>query len=160
MSDHVLDHLSAFLDEELPAREHEAVEAHLRGCSACSAHLDLLRAVDGEARMLTVAAPAGYFEALPGRIRGRLEKSPRRAAPRLPVWSGPVAAALLLAVVPPLTLRRSAVFPPPPAATYPRPAAAEADQAQAPAGASSGKDLGVKEESPSTELRFEAKLRD
>jgi Putative zinc-finger len=166
MSDHVLDRLSAFLDEELPAREHEVVEGHLRACSACAARLDLLRAVDGEARALTITAPAGYFEALPGRIRGRLERSTRRRTLRPPVWSLAVAAALLLAVVTPLTMRRNGVVPPPmaaPVVTYPSAAAAEAeaDKAVVPAAPpAAGKDLGAKEEVPSAELRLDAKLRD
>jgi hypothetical protein len=134
MSDHVLDRLSAFLDEELPAREQDAVEIHLRDCAACASHLDLLRSVDAEARDLPLDVPEGYFETLPGRIRGRLQKTPRSVVRRLPVWTWAAAAALLLGVVTPLTMRNlnapaptmrepaAAALPP---ATYPAPAAAE-----------------------------------
>ncbi len=124
MSGHVQDRLSAFLDEELPPREREAVEAHLRTCPACAGHLDLLRAVDEGARALPVSVPPGYFEALPGRIRGRLEKTPRPAARRIPVWTWAVAAALLLGVVTPLTLNRAQLPRPEPEAHYPAPAVA------------------------------------
>lgn len=174
MSDHVLDRLSAFLDEELPAREQEAVEGHLRGCSACAARLELLRAVDAEARVLAVSVPDGYFDSLPARVRGRLDKSPRRrATPSLPVWTWAAAAALLLAVVTPLTLNRQAgVSPAAPAAYSPAPAAAAKPEqdARSPESAAAatkaGKDITLqdgllKEESPSVDRQpeFEAKLR-
>jgi hypothetical protein len=168
MSDHVLDRLSAFLDEELPAREQEAVEGHLRSCSACAARLELLRAVDAEARVLTVSVPDGYFDSLPARIRGRLEKSPRRrATPALPVWTWAAAAALLLAVVTPLTLnRRAGVSPAATAAYRPAPDAGVKPEpdAPSPASAAAGKDItledrSVKEESPSVDRQLEAKLR-
>jgi hypothetical protein len=168
MSDHVIDRLSAFLDEELPAREHEAVEGHLRGCSACSSRLALLRAVDTEARALPVSAPPGYFDTLPARIRGRLEKPARRTMPRLPVWSWAAAAALLLAAVTPLTLRRAPMLAPAPVATYPRDAAAQTE-ADKPAGALSppaaGEDrrvpeVGAKDEAPTAKLQLDAPMRD
>ena len=131
MSDHVLDRLSAFLDAELPAREQAEVVGHLRDCSACAAHLDLLRSVDAEAAALPVAVPDGYFETLPGRIRGRLEGTPRPVVRRVPAWTWAVAAALVLGVVTPLTMQRNRVETPgtavvaPPSVTYPAPAAAE-----------------------------------
>ncbi len=132
MSEHVLDRLSAFLDEELPAREQTAVEGHLRDCSACAAHLDRLRSVDAQALGLPLSVPDGYFDALPGRIRKRLEKAPRRAYGRVPVWTWAVAAALVLGVVTPLTMQRSqrvpsedAAAPMPPAEAAP--AVAEPD---------------------------------
>jgi hypothetical protein len=133
MSEHVLDRLSAFLDEELPAREQSAVEGHLRDCSACAAHLERLRSVDAMARALPLAAPDGYFDALPGRIRKRLENSKRPASRGVPVWTWAVAAALVLGVVTPLTMRqdlpmREATLDVPPAPpTYPAPAAAAPD---------------------------------
>jgi hypothetical protein len=130
MSDHVLDRLSAFLDEELPAREQAAVVGHLRDCSACAAHLDLLRSVDAEAAALPVAVPDGYFDTLPGRIRGRLEGTPRPVIRRVPAWMWAVAAALVLGVVTPLTMPRNRMAAPtavvtPPSVTYPAPVAAE-----------------------------------
>jgi hypothetical protein len=164
----VVDRLSAFLDAELPAREHEAVEGHLRGCSACSSRLALLRAVDTEARTLPVEAPAGYFDALPARIRERLEKPKRRTMPRLPVWSWAAAAALLLAVVTPLTLRRAPMTAPAPVATYPRDAAAPTEADEPAAGApppATGEDrrvpeAGAKDEGPMAKLPLEAQMRD
>lgn len=125
MSGHVQDRLSAFLDEELPALEREAVEAHLRACPPCAGHLERLRTVDAGARDLPVSVPPGYFEALPGRIRGRLERAPRPSVRRVPVWTWAVAAALLLGVVTPLTVNRGGVLRPEPAAPYPAPAGAE-----------------------------------
>jgi Putative zinc-finger len=131
MSDHVLDRLSAFLDAELPAREQAEVVGHLRDCSACAAHLDLLRSVDAEAAALPVAVPDGYFDTLPGRIRGRLEGTPRPVVRRVPAWTWAVAAALVLGVVTPLTMQRNRMETPgtavvaPPSVTYPPTAAAE-----------------------------------
>jgi Putative zinc-finger len=128
MSDHVLDRLSAFLDEELPAREQATVEGHLRDCSACASHLDLLRSVDAEARALPVPVPDGYFDTLPGRIRGRLEET-RRPDRGIPVWTWALAAALVLGVVTPLTMQRSRLETPGravtlPSVTHPAPTAA------------------------------------
>jgi hypothetical protein len=77
---HVQDHLSAYLDGELPAPERAAVETHLRTCPECSRHLEELRAVDEAARELDVEAPPGYFDSLPARVRARLP------APRRGVW--------------------------------------------------------------------------
>jgi hypothetical protein len=102
MSAHVLDRLSAFLDDELPEAERREVEAHLTECSDCASRLSELAAIDEGARGLAVVAPSGYFEALPGRIRRRLPIPRRRA---VPVWAWAVAAAALLAVVTPKLLR-------------------------------------------------------
>jgi hypothetical protein len=106
MSEHVRDRLSALLDRELDQGEREAVESHLEDCATCARDLELLRAVDEEARALPLDAPSGYFDALPGRVRARLEGVPRRRR-GLPVWTLALAAALLLAVITPLTLRRA-----------------------------------------------------
>lgn len=101
MSPHVIDRLSAFLDDELPAAERREVEAHLETCPSCAKHLSELALLDAAARGLGVAAPAGYFEALPGRIRQRL-RGRRRV---VPVWGWAAAAALLIAVLTPLLQR-------------------------------------------------------
>ncbi|HET8645069.1 MAG TPA: zf-HC2 domain-containing protein, partial [Vicinamibacteria bacterium] len=111
MSDerHSLERLCAFLDGELSPAERAEVEAHLRECATCRQELDGLLAVDAAARELTVAAPPGYFEAFPGRVRQRLAARRRRA---VPAWTLAAAAAVLLAVLTPLTLReRSAPAP-------------------------------------------------
>jgi hypothetical protein len=107
MSAHVNDQLSAFLDRELGAGAHAAVEAHLRACEACREQLARIAAVDAAVRELPAEPPAGYFEALPGRVRQKLEAEggarPTRAAPRslVPVWAWAAAAALLVVVVTP-----------------------------------------------------------
>ncbi len=104
MSGHENERLSAYLDGELPAGERDEVARHLAGCAECAARLAEFAAVGDAAVALDAAAPHGYFDELPGRVRGRL--GPRPRARRLPAWSWAVAAAVLLAVVTPLTLRR------------------------------------------------------
>lgn len=111
MTPHVRSRLSAYLDGELPVAERGAVDQHLRVCAACARRLEDLAALDEAARALPVAAPAGYFEQLPARVRARLTPKPSDAW-RPPAWSWAVAAALLLAIVTPATLlRRDATFP-------------------------------------------------
>jgi anti-sigma factor RsiW len=103
VSAHVLEHLSAYLDGELPSEQRRDVQGHLAECAGCARRLEELAAVDAAARELPVPAPAGYFDALPGRVRARLlPQAPRR---RLPAFSLAAAAALVLAVLTPLTLR-------------------------------------------------------
>ncbi len=143
MSAHVLERLSALLDGELSAPERDSVEVHLRTCAACSGHLEVLRAVDAGTRALSVSAPPGYFEALPGRVRARLEGAPRPRTFRLPVWTWAVAAALLVAVVTPFVDRTppasrapdapAAVEYPAPAAGAPAPALPDSSDREEPA---------------------------
>lgn len=45
MNEHVTDHLSSYLDDELSATERADVDAHLRDCRSCSADLEALRHV-------------------------------------------------------------------------------------------------------------------
>jgi len=90
MSEHVRDRLSAYLDQELLSAERTAVETHLQGCDGCRQHLETLAVVDAAARALPVEAPPGYFDALPGRVRARLERPGARARGvplRLPAWT-------------------------------------------------------------------------
>jgi Putative zinc-finger len=124
VSEHEHERLSAYLDGELPPEEMSAVAAHVAACPECAARLAEFAAVDEAAAALAATAPSGYFEALPGRMRTRLE--PRRStARRLPAWTWAAAAALLLAVVTPLTLsKRSSLQMEPPPAAQERPAAA------------------------------------
>jgi hypothetical protein len=103
MGPHVTDRLSAYLDGELPALERGAVEGHLGTCDACTRRLEELAAVDEGLRALPDAAPDGYFDSFPSRVRQRLE--PHRTRGSLPAWTWAAAAALLLAVITPLTLR-------------------------------------------------------
>jgi len=132
MDPHVTESLSAYMDGELPARDREAVAAHLRGCPSCSMHLEELRAVDAAARELPLSVPDGYFEALRGSVRRRLEGS--RPAPRrlAPAWALAAAAALVLAVLTPrLLLDRGPAAPASrsvPAPTLGAPAPAPADE--------------------------------
>ncbi len=45
MNEHVTDHLSSYLDDELSATERAAVDTHLRRCRACATDLEALRQV-------------------------------------------------------------------------------------------------------------------
>jgi hypothetical protein len=45
MSEHVSDHLSAYLDDELEPQARAHVDAHLRGCDACHSELDAFRRI-------------------------------------------------------------------------------------------------------------------
>jgi len=105
VSSHEHERLSAYLDGELAPEEISAVAAHVASCAECAAWLAEFAAVDEAAAELAATAPSGYFEALPGRMRSRLEPRTARVR-RLPVWTWAAAAALLLAVVTPLTLSK------------------------------------------------------
>jgi hypothetical protein len=111
MTPHVRARLSAYLDGELPVAERSAVDQHLRACAACARRLEDLAALDAAARALPLEAPPDYFERLPARIRGRLERKPQQTW-RPPAWTWAVAAGLLLAIVTPATLLRRATAPP------------------------------------------------
>jgi hypothetical protein len=54
MTQHITEHLSAYLDEELDARERATIDAHVRVCADCAADLDDMRRLVAYAR--TVAA--------------------------------------------------------------------------------------------------------
>lgn len=138
MSEHVLEHLSAYLDGALSTAERERFRAHLSVCGVCSKRLEELAAVDASLRDLPALAPEGYFEGLPSRVRSRLSASgpARRRLLRAPVWTLAAAAALMVGVLAPLTLLKQPATPdvasarPPDRALAP---AAEADKlAQAP----------------------------
>lgn len=113
MSEHVLEHLSAYIDGALGAAEKERFRAHLAECASCTKRLEELAGVDSALRDLPSGAPEGYFEGLPSRVRSRLAASaaPRRRLWRAPVWTLAAAAAVLVAVVAPLTLRERATAP-------------------------------------------------
>lgn len=82
MSEHWIDRLSAYVDEELTPEERAACDAHLIGCADCRATLAELQAVvDSARRFPTHAPPADLW---PG-IAGRLEPSPPA---RVVAWSG------------------------------------------------------------------------
>lgn len=74
---HVTELLSPYLDEQVAPGERERIEAHLRGCQACRAHLESLRHTVALVRGADpVPAPAGFQAA----VRSRLAAS--AAAPR------------------------------------------------------------------------------
>ena len=65
LANHPEDALSAMLDGQLEASEHEAVRAHLVVCADCAAELELLRATRTAVRSLpAVDPPPGFFEGL------------------------------------------------------------------------------------------------
>jgi len=116
---HVVDRLSAYLDNELDGLERGRVDKHLGDCAACARHLEELLTVDEAARRLELSEPPeGYFETLPGRLRERLrvEARPRRRYV-LPAWTWAAAAAVLVAVIAPVllvpSLLRARIAPPP-----------------------------------------------
>lgn len=129
MSEHVLEHLSAYLDGELSDAERERFRAHLLACPECARRLEELAAVDGAFRELPEAAPPGYFETFPTRVRSRLAAAavPTRPAWRLPVWALAAAAGLVVAVLAPMTLLTRARYSSP---EQPRPAAAPLPMAE------------------------------
>ena len=90
--------LGAYLDGELPEAEAAAIAAHLKGCAACAASLDRLRAVRAAVRneLATYRAP----DTLRMRVRDAVrDAAPAVSTPRTPVWSWlAVAAAVVLAV--------------------------------------------------------------
>ncbi len=110
MTVHLAERLSPYLDGELSPAETASVAAHLRECPACSERLAELAAVDELAQGLTVAAPPGYFEAFPARVREKLPPGARPAR-RLPLWALAAAAVLLIAVITPLSLRERSFGP-------------------------------------------------
>ncbi|HVR71343.1 MAG TPA: anti-sigma factor, partial [Vicinamibacteria bacterium] len=107
MSAHVSERMSAYVDRELPPADRAGVDAHLRECPDCARAVEEMRALDALARGQEVQAPEGYFDALPGRLRGRLAP---RAHARVPPWTLALAAGLAVALLAPLALRRA---PPP-----------------------------------------------
>jgi anti-sigma factor RsiW len=79
MSDHVIDRLSAYLDDDLDARDRAAVDAHLRACPPCAAELDGIRTLVERAGAIPSydAAPAGD---LWSGIKARIEAPAASAA--------------------------------------------------------------------------------
>jgi anti-sigma factor RsiW len=127
MSDHVLDRLSAYLDDELEPGERAALATHLSTCPACARQLAELAALDRAARALPAEPPAGYFDDFAGRVRARIRGKAERRSLRLPLFTLAAAAALALAALTPMLLRER----PAPAAA-PQPArTGEADRVSA-----------------------------
>lgn len=108
MNDHVTDHLSAYLDDELDAAGRAAVDAHVAACADCAATLDSLRRIVGHAATVTShdAPPSGE---LWSGILDRIECEAASASPRplpfrqtrrvsMAAWQLAAAAVLLIAV--------------------------------------------------------------
>jgi anti-sigma factor RsiW len=51
VSDHVIDRLSAYFDDELSANQRAVVDTHLPACHTCGALLDDLRTIVAHARL-------------------------------------------------------------------------------------------------------------
>ena len=90
--------LGAYLDGELDVAERTAVAAHLKGCAACAAALDRLRAV----RMAVRNELATYRA--PDTLRMRVRDAVREAAPgvsrlRTPLWNWLAVAAVVVVTV-------------------------------------------------------------
>lgn len=92
--------LGALVDGELAEPERSALEAHLRGCTACAAAAAAFRELDRAA----AAAPAPAvsreeWDAAWRAILGRMRAARRRPAPwrRAAVWAAAAAASLALA---------------------------------------------------------------
>lgn len=92
--------LSSYLDDELPAVEREALEAHLAGCAPCRAVLEDLRAVVAWAPTYAGTAPArDLWSGIADEIeRRRVVTFPARGAQRFSL-SQLAAAAVLVAVL-------------------------------------------------------------
>jgi anti-sigma factor RsiW len=61
MNEHVTDHLSAYLDDDLDAATRASIERHLRSCAACAEELSELR------RLVTYAGQVTSHDAAPAR---------------------------------------------------------------------------------------------
>lgn len=100
------DRLSDYLDNDLPAGERAAVDAHLRECPACRGTLDELRAVTARAHALADRAPVndlwpGIAAAIGSEITPLAPRRQRAPAARRFSFSMPqlaAAAVLLMAV--------------------------------------------------------------
>ena len=87
------DLLSDYLDGELPADEHQAVEAHLRSCAPCAAVRHDLKQIVARAAALDARPPQADLWA---GIADRLDPGARRVAFTLPQLAA--AAAVLMAI--------------------------------------------------------------
>jgi hypothetical protein len=130
VSAHVLELLSAYLDDELVPADRAAIDLHLRDCAGCARRLEELAAVDTLARALPTQAPEGYFDDFAARVRAKvMVPASVRTLRRFPVWTLAAAAALLLAVLTPGLLQKQVATPP----AAPAPAAADSFTAAKPA---------------------------
>lgn len=130
MSAHVLELLSAYLDDELVPADRAAIGFHLRDCAGCSRRLEEIAAVDALARALPAQAPTAYFDDFAARVRaGVVAPAPVRTRRRFPIWTLAAAAGLLLTVLTPTLVRKQSMTPP----ASPAPAATDSFAAATPA---------------------------
>lgn len=97
---HVTELLSPYLDEQVAPGERERVEAHLRECAACRAHLESLRHAVALLRGADpVPAPAGFQEAVRSRLSASAPAPRGRVFPRITLsWTTAAAAAAVVLV--------------------------------------------------------------
>jgi len=101
MHDKWTDQLSEYLDGDLTPEEHAAVEAHLRGCAACTAVLNDLKRVVAQAQAIDPRPPqAELWTGIAARIDGdaghRVMPFPARPVRRFAFTMPQLAAASLL----------------------------------------------------------------
>jgi anti-sigma factor RsiW len=78
MSCHELEGLWVpYLDEKLPPRQRERLEAHMAGCAGCAARIREFRAVSELLGQWEAPAPSAWFDV---RLRGRIAAEPARGA--------------------------------------------------------------------------------
>lgn len=103
MSGHcTVETISAFIDDELPATEREAVETHLGECPECRHELEALRGVVGRLRDLDrVAVPPTLDFAIERRVALEGERRGRwvRFERRLETWGAQPTVGLVFALV-------------------------------------------------------------
>ena len=104
MHDEWTDQLSDYLDGELQAAEHAAVEAHLRGCPLCSAVLNDLNRVVARAGSVEARIPeADLWTGIAGRMgdarQAAVSPFPREGRRVAFTWPQLAAAAALVAAV-------------------------------------------------------------
>jgi len=90
----VRERLSTWLDRELPPEEHDAIAAHLEGCTGCRRELAQLRALEAALGELSAPAPSQVAE----KVLARLQ-APRGRRGR-PGWQSlALAASLVLGII-------------------------------------------------------------
>ncbi len=92
--------LVRYLDNDLPARDHEAVEAHLEHCYLCHEEVnEIVTVLDTCRDTLRHPHPVDRFESIQAEIRQHASAAPRRPLPFRPLASALAAAALLLVIL-------------------------------------------------------------
>src|SRR5262252_726123 len=98
MTDSWTDRLSDYVDGELDAKTHAALEAHLATCASCRATRDELQRVVARARGLAYREPAkDLWGAIESSIATHAPRSRRRLVTLS--WAGLAAAAAIVALL-------------------------------------------------------------